>query len=76
MMRCRFCGLELKSSNTTLWSKLGPKCLGNPQGFHVAVGDGTFCVYCGNETRTSNGLLHTSHGKDCKTSPTRLHCLQ
>ena len=51
-----------------------PRCMGNPQGFHVALGDGTCCVYCGN--KTTNGLLHTSFGKDCKNSPTGLHCLQ
>ena len=75
-MKCRYCAETLRSMNEKLMSPFGEKCLGNPQGFHVAVSDGTICVYCGNPVKSQNYKPHTKYGINCKNSPTGMHCLQ
>ena len=55
--------------NEKLMSPFEEKCLGNPQGFHVAVSNGTICVYCGNPVKSQNYKPHAKYGVNCKTRP-------
>jgi len=75
-MKCRYCGMDVKSQGGYLTSERGLQCLASESKKHVSLTDGIHCVYCGRETFTQGGYLSTSIGRKCTASPTGNHVLQ
>lgn len=75
-MKCRFCGDIVHSINQKLFSSIGERCLGNPEGKHIGVTDGQTCVFCGDSAHFQSGKLFTKLGTSCRNSSTGMHRLQ